>query len=107
MNRMVLKTNFIVVKNAGTECRILPLALIAHDLSKRAMDNFFGCQVNEGFNIILRSQPLAGGHLVMIVIESIIKKEIPIKIKMAIQNTGLVLLLILMAFIIYNDIISL
>lgn len=50
---------------------------------------------------------LDGGHLVMIVIESIIKKEIPIKIKMAIQNTGLVLLLILMAFIIYNDIISL
>jgi regulator of sigma E protease len=50
---------------------------------------------------------LDGGHLVMIVIESIIKREIPIKIKMAIQNTGLVLLLLLMAFIIYNDIISL
>ena len=50
---------------------------------------------------------LDGGHLVMILIESTIKKEIPIKIKMAIQNTGLVLLLLLMAFIIYNDIISL
>lgn len=56
---------------------------------------------------ILPFPVLDGGHLVMIVIESIIKKEIPIKIKMAIQNTGLVLLLILMAFIIYNDIISL
>jgi regulator of sigma E protease len=50
---------------------------------------------------------LDGGHLVMIIIEAIIKREIPIKIKMAIQNTGLVLLLLLMAFIIYNDIISL
>jgi regulator of sigma E protease len=50
---------------------------------------------------------LDGGHLVMILIEGITKKEIPIKIKMAIQNTGLVLLLLLMAFIIYNDIISL
>jgi len=50
---------------------------------------------------------LDGGHLVMIIVEAIIKKEIPIKIKMAIQNTGLVLLLLLMAFIIYNDIISL
>ena len=50
---------------------------------------------------------LDGGHLVMILIESAIKREIPIKIKMAIQNTGLVLLLLLMAFIIYNDIISL
>lgn len=50
---------------------------------------------------------LDGGHLVMIIIEAVIKREIPIKIKMAIQNTGLVLLLLLMAFIIYNDIISL
>lgn len=50
---------------------------------------------------------LDGGHLVMILIEAAIKREIPIKIKMAIQNTGLVLLLLLMAFIIYNDIISL
>ena len=50
---------------------------------------------------------LDGGHLVMIFVEAIIKREIPIKIKMAIQNTGLVLLLLLMAFIIYNDIISL
>ena len=50
---------------------------------------------------------LDGGHLVMIIIEAAIKREIPIKIKMAIQNTGLVLLLLLMAFIIYNDIISL
>lgn len=50
---------------------------------------------------------LDGGHLVMIIVEAVIKREIPIKIKMAIQNTGLVLLLLLMAFIIYNDIISL
>lgn len=50
---------------------------------------------------------LDGGHLVMIIIEAIIRREIPIKVKMAIQNTGLVLLLLLMAFIIYNDIISL
>jgi len=50
---------------------------------------------------------LDGGHLVMIIVEAVIKREIPIKIKMAIQNTGLVLLRLLMAFIIYNDIISL
>ena len=50
---------------------------------------------------------LDGGHLVMIIVEAVIKREIPIKIKMVIQNTGLVLLLLLMAFIIYNDIISL
>ena len=50
---------------------------------------------------------LDGGHLVMIIIEAIIKREIPIKVKMAIQNTGFIILLLLMAFIIYNDIITL
>ncbi|GBD89143.1 putative zinc metalloprotease [bacterium BMS3Abin03] len=50
---------------------------------------------------------LDGGHLVIILIEGITRKEIPIKIKIAIQNTGLILLLLLMAFIIYNDILSL
>lgn len=50
---------------------------------------------------------LDGGHLVIILIEGITKREIPIKVKIAIQNTGFILLLMLMAFIIYNDIISL
>ncbi len=50
---------------------------------------------------------LDGGHLVIILIEGTIKREIPIKIKMAIQNAGFALLLLLMAFIIYNDIINL
>ncbi len=50
---------------------------------------------------------LDGGHLVMILIEGIFKREIPVKIKIAIQNTGFIILLLLMAFIIYNDILSL
>lgn len=50
---------------------------------------------------------LDGGHLLMIIIETIARREIPVKVKMAINNTGFVLLLILMAFILYNDILSL
>ncbi|GAB4296145.1 MAG: RIP metalloprotease RseP [Ignavibacteriaceae bacterium] len=50
---------------------------------------------------------LDGGHLVIILIEGAIKREIPVKVKIAIQNTGMVLLLLLMAFIIYNDILNL
>jgi len=56
---------------------------------------------------ILPFPVLDGGHIVIILIEGIIKRELPIKVKLAIQNTGFVLLLLLMAFIIYNDIISL
>lgn len=50
---------------------------------------------------------LDGGHLIIILIEGITKREIPIKVKVAIQNTGFVILLVLMAFIIYNDIVNL
>jgi regulator of sigma E protease len=50
---------------------------------------------------------LDGGHLLIILIEGIAKREIPIKIKIAIQNAGLLILLLLMAFIIYNDILTL
>lgn len=47
---------------------------------------------------------LDGGHLIFIIIEGIIRREIPVKIKLAFQQVGLTLLLILMAFVIYNDI---
>lgn len=56
---------------------------------------------------ILPFPVLDGGHLIIILIEGILKKEIPVKVKIAIQNTGFVLLLLLMAFIIYNDILTL
>jgi regulator of sigma E protease len=56
---------------------------------------------------ILPFPVLDGGHFIIILLEGIFKKELPIKVKIAIQNTGFVILLILMAFIIYNDFISL
>ncbi|MFH0736394.1 MAG: RIP metalloprotease RseP [bacterium] len=49
---------------------------------------------------------LDGGHFVIILIEGIIKKELPIKVKIGIQNAGFVILMLLMVFIVYNDIIS-
>lgn len=56
---------------------------------------------------ILPFPVLDGGHFVIILVEGIFKRELPIKIKIAIQNAGFVILLLLMAFIIYNDLISL
>ncbi|HVO72828.1 MAG TPA: RIP metalloprotease RseP [Ignavibacteriaceae bacterium] len=49
---------------------------------------------------------LDGGHLLIIIIEGVIRREIPIKVKVAIQNVGFVILLLLMAFILYNDILN-
>ncbi|MBN1638587.1 MAG: RIP metalloprotease RseP, partial [Ignavibacteriales bacterium] len=55
---------------------------------------------------ILPFPALDGGHLLIIGIEGVIRRELPIKVKIAIQNIGFFILLALMAFIIYNDIIS-
>lgn len=56
---------------------------------------------------ILPFPALDGGHLVFIIIEAIIRREIPVKVKIAFQNVGMIALLALMAFVIYNDIIRL
>jgi len=56
---------------------------------------------------ILPFPVLDGGHFVIILIEGVMKREIPVKVKLAIQNVGFVILLLFMAFAIYNDILSL
>ncbi len=55
---------------------------------------------------ILPIPALDGGHLIIEIIEAIIKREIPIKTKIVIQNVGMGLLLLLMAFVIYSDIVT-
>ncbi len=47
---------------------------------------------------------LDGGHLMFLIYEGIFRREIPTKIKLALQQAGFFLLLAFMAFVIYNDI---
>ncbi len=47
---------------------------------------------------------LDGGHMVFLVYEAIFKREVPVKVRMALQKAGFVLLLAFMAFVLYNDI---
>lgn len=49
---------------------------------------------------------LDGGHILFLFIELIIRREIPVKLKMAIQQVGFFMLLALMAYVIYNDIMN-
>ena len=53
---------------------------------------------------ILPFPALDGGHLVFVVIEGIIRREIPVKIKMGFQQGGIIILLLFMLFVIYIDI---
>lgn len=50
---------------------------------------------------------LDGGHMVFLVYEAIFRREIPVKIRMILQQAGFVLLLAFMAFVFVNDIIKL
>jgi regulator of sigma E protease len=54
------------------------------------------------FNI-LPIPALDGGHLVFLAYEGITRREPSLKVRMAIQQVGMVLLLVFMAFVIFND----
>ncbi|MBR9978979.1 MAG: RIP metalloprotease RseP [Bacteroidetes bacterium] len=47
---------------------------------------------------------LDGGHLMFLIYEGLFRREVPNKIKIAMQQVGMVMLLALMLFVIYNDI---
>ncbi len=53
---------------------------------------------------ILPFPALDGGHLLFVSYEGIFRKEIPAKVKIALQQTGFFLLLAFMAVVLYNDI---
>ncbi|HOK14225.1 MAG TPA: RIP metalloprotease RseP [Candidatus Kapabacteria bacterium] len=52
---------------------------------------------------ILPFPALDGGHLIFVIVEAIMRREVPVKVKMAIQQGGLIILLLFMAFVVYND----
>jgi regulator of sigma E protease len=71
--------------------------------------NFLGFMALLSMNLaILNLFPfpaLDGGHAMFLVYEAIFRREIPAKVKIALQQVGFVLLLVFMAFVLYNDII--
>ena len=53
---------------------------------------------------ILPFPALDGGHLMFLVYEGIFRREIPARVKIVLQQAGFALLLVFMAFVLYNDI---
>ena len=60
--------------------------------------------ISLAFMNILPFPALDGGHLVFVLIEGIIRKEISVKVKLAFQQSGIIILLLFMAYVFYNDI---
>lgn len=55
---------------------------------------------------ILPFPALDGGHFIILCVEGIFRKPVPAKIQIALQYAGFIILMAFMAFVIYNDIIS-
>jgi regulator of sigma E protease len=60
--------------------------------------------VNIGFLNILPIPVLDGGHLVLVTLEAVARRPIPTKVKLGIQQFGMIGLLVLMAVVLFNDI---
>jgi regulator of sigma E protease len=60
--------------------------------------------ISLAFMNILPFPALDGGHIVFAIIEGIFRKEIPVKVKLAFQQGGVIILLLFMAFVIFNDV---
>jgi len=60
--------------------------------------------ISLAFMNILPFPALDGGHLVFVLIEGLIRKELPVKVKLAFQQGGIIILLLFMVFVFYNDI---
>ena len=60
--------------------------------------------LNLGLLNILPIPGLDGGHVLIALIEGIIRRDLPIKVKMGIQQIGILILLILFVTIMVNDI---
>ena len=83
-------------------------------LAKRSADNgvleFFGfialLSISLALLNILPFPALDGGHLVFLVYEAVFRREVPNKVKIALQQAGFILLLVFMAFVVYNDVVN-
>lgn len=56
---------------------------------------------------ILPFPALDGGHLVLLIYEGIVRKPVPYKVQIILQNVGFAILIAFMIFVVYNDISSL
>lgn len=83
------------------------IAVIAQQTASRGLTEFLKLMgilsVTLACMNILPIPALDGGHLVFILVEGIFRREVPLKIRMAVQQVGFALLIIFMAFVLYND----
>ncbi|MBU2447431.1 MAG: RIP metalloprotease RseP [Bacteroidetes bacterium] len=94
-------------KAFGGPIRIAQMAAQTADVNLFSFINFIALlSLSLAIINILPFPVLDGGHIIIILLEGILQREIPPKVKIAIQNVGFVILLLFMAFVIYTDIMN-
>jgi regulator of sigma E protease len=92
-------------KNLGGPVKIAKLAGQSAEQGAGSFLLFLAVlSISLAFINIMPIPALDGGQFVLISLEGLLGKELPLKIKMAVQQAGMYALLALMVFIIYNDI---
>ncbi len=95
-----------VQKGIAGPIRIAKFATQSADIGFTAFLGFMAIlSISLAFLNIFPFPGLDGGHLAILIIEGIIRKELSYKVKIAIQQVGIVILIILMIFVLYNDIV--
>jgi regulator of sigma E protease len=84
---------------------------MAGEYARSGLANLFGftafISVNLAVLNLLPFPVLDGGHIAIIVIESAIRRKLSLKARMAMQQAGTIILLLLMFYVTFNDIMRL
>lgn len=83
------------------------IAQVAGEAARKGIDTLLAfaaiISVNLAVLNLLPIPALDGGHLLVFIIEAIIRRPVSIKVRERIQQVGVVFLLLLMALVLYND----
>ena len=102
--KAIIKGNVSIRDIAGP----ITIVKIAGETASAGMDALLGLMAFLSVNLalinILPIPGLDGGHVVIALVEGLIRRELPLKIKLSIQKVGIFLLMILFFTIMVNDI---
>jgi len=81
---------------------------MAGEQANRGLESFLRflalLSISLAFMNILPFPALDGGHIIFVLIEGVTRRELSTRVKMAFQQGGIIILLLFMAFVLFNDI---
>jgi len=102
-NVITRKTEFS--QSVGGPIRIAQLATQTAELGILPFLWFMAVlSISLAFLNILPFPALDGGHILILLIEGVMGRELPVKVKLGVQRAGFFLLIAFMVFVLYNDI---